>query len=99
MNTFVTVRAAAAALGLATALTVHAAEPARGPDGWETAYHFHMGGVGDKNATTVIFIHGLTSSSRTWMNPLSASNMAKCDYNPKAVLSTARIELYTTSPK
>lgn len=98
MNTFVTVRAAAAALGLAAALTVHAAEPAKGPAGWETTHHFSMGGVSDKGATTVLFIHGLTSSSRTWKNPLSASNMAKCDYNPKAIMNTVGIDI-VTSPK
>jgi pimeloyl-ACP methyl ester carboxylesterase len=92
-------RAAAAVLGLATALAAHAAEPAKGPPGWETTHHFSMGGVNDKAATTVILIHGLTSSSRTWINPMSASNMAKCDYDPKAILNTNAGLDIVTSPK
>jgi pimeloyl-ACP methyl ester carboxylesterase len=98
MNACLGVRAAAFALVLAAALTAHAAQPPQGPAGWETTYHFHMGGVSDKNATTVLFIHGLSSSARTWMNPMTASNMAKVDYNPKAILNTVSIDI-VTSPK
>src|SRR5258706_11502430 len=99
MNTLVAARAAAAALGFAAALTAHAAEPAKGPAGWETTHHFSMGGVADKGATTVLFIHGLTSSARTWTNPMSASNMAKCDYDPKANMKTDAGLDIVTSPK
>ena len=99
MNTFVAGRAGAVALSLVAALTAHAAEPAKGPAGWETTHHFSMGGVADKGATTVLLIHGLTSSARTWTNPMSASNMAKCDYDPKANMRTdAGIDI-VTSPK
>ncbi len=99
MNTFVAGRVAAVALGLAGALAAYAAEPAKGPAGWETTHHFSMGGVADKGATTVLLIHGLTSSARTWTNVMSASNMAKCDYDPKANMKTdAGIDI-VTSPK
>lgn len=91
--------AAVAAWAFAAALVAQAAQPPQGPAGWETTYHFSMGGVSDKGATTVLFIHGLTSSSRTWKNPMTASNMAKVDYNPKALLSTVGVDIYTTSPK
>lgn len=99
MNVSVTVRAAAFALGLAAALMAHAAEPEKGPAGWETTHHFSMGGVSDKGATTVLLIHGLTSSARTWTNPMSASNMAKVDYNPKAKMKTDAGLDIVTSPK
>jgi pimeloyl-ACP methyl ester carboxylesterase len=98
MSTFAG-RVAAIALGLAGALVVHGAEPSKGPAGWENAHNFSMGGVADKGATTVLLIHGLTSSSRTWKNPMTASNMAKCDYDPKANMKTdAGIDI-VPSPK
>jgi pimeloyl-ACP methyl ester carboxylesterase len=99
MNTIVTVRAAAATLGLAAALIAHAAEPTKGPAGWEATHHFSMGGVTAQGATTVILIHGLTSSARSWKNPMSASNMAKCDYDPKANMKTDAGLDIVTSPK
>src|SRR5215831_807214 len=97
MKTFIA--ACAAAVGLAFALDTNAADPAKGPAGWETTHHFQMGGVTDKNATTVLFIHGLTSSARTWTNPMSASNMKKCDYDPKAGMKTDGAVDIVTSPK
>ncbi len=99
MNTFLGARTAAVALGLAAAIAAHAAQPPKGPDGWETTHRFSMGGVTDKGATTVLFIHGLTSSARTWRNPMSASNMAKVDYNPKAIMNTGVGLDIVTSPK
>jgi pimeloyl-ACP methyl ester carboxylesterase len=99
MSTFVAARAAAIAFGLAAALVTHAAEPARGPAGWEAAHNFSMGGVADKGATTILLIHGLTSSTRTWKNPMSASNMAKVDHDPKATMKLDAGLDIVTSPK
>ena len=92
-------RAAAVALTLAAAIASHAADPAKGPSGWESTYRFTMGGVSDKNAATILFIHGLNSSARTFTNPMSSSNMAKCDYDPKANMKTDSGLDVVTSPK
>lgn len=92
-------RAGAFALALTAALAAYAAEPAKGPAGWESTYHFTMGGVNDKNATTILFIHGLNSSARNFTNPMSAANMAKCDYDPKANMKTDSGLDIVTSPK
>ncbi|QJR16582.1 esterase/lipase family protein [Usitatibacter palustris] len=72
---------------LASSLSATAAQPAQGPPGWEAMYKFAWGGVADKGATTVLFIHGLSSSARTFRNPTTAANMARVDFDPKLPLS------------
>jgi pimeloyl-ACP methyl ester carboxylesterase len=58
--------------------------PPQGPAGWETAHGWVMGGVSDKSAPVVLFVHGLVSSTTNFKAPFLAWNLKDIDFDPKA---------------